>query len=118
MRANSADTTRSCRPVGWAASLLAVALGRDSVGQAGYSPSRGEISGPVGAWRSADGAVRLDIRTDGTYAGRVAGRKRAAHGTYDLDGVQMTLHDDSGLDTPVALHDGVLEMAGHRLGRA
>jgi hypothetical protein len=103
MRANSADTTRSCRPVGWAASLLAVALGRDSVGQAGYSPSRGEISGPVGAWRSADGAVRLDIRTDGTY---------------DLDGVQMTLHDDSGLDTPVALHDGVLEMAGHRLGRA
>lgn len=111
MRANFADTTRSCRSVGWAASLLAVALGR---GEAGHSPAGG-ISG---AWRSADGAVRLDIRTDGTYAGRVAGRRRAAHGTYDLDGPRMTLRDDSGLHTPVTLHDGVLEMAGHRLGRA
>jgi hypothetical protein len=105
-------TTRSCRPAGWAASLLAVALGRATV------PVRGEIPAPVGAWRSADGTVRLEIRTDGTYAGRVAGRRRPAHGRYNLDGSRITLLDDSGLHTPVTLHDGVLEMAGHRLGRA
>ena len=112
MRANyeiSSDTTRSCRPAGWAASLFAVARGRHTAAAAPLGPA------PVGAWRSADGAVRLEIRTDGTYAGRVAGRRRAAHGTYDVDGARMTLLDDSGLHTPVTLHDGVLEMAGHRL---
>jgi putative ligand-binding protein with streptavidin-like fold len=70
---------------------------------------------PVGQWRSADGTVRLDIHTDGTYDGRVAGRKRRAHGTYRIDGGTMTLSDDSGILTPVALREGELEMAGHRL---
>jgi len=111
---NPSDIIRSSRPAGWAASLFAAALGRSATPAA---PAPG-FSVPVGAWRSADGTVRLDIRTDGTYAGRVAGRKRAAHGTYDLDGLRMTLLDDSGLHTPVTLHEGVLEMAGHRLGRA
>jgi hypothetical protein len=69
----------------------------------------------VGAWRSMDGTVRLEIRTDGTYAGRVAGRRREAHGTYDVEGATMTLFDDSGLYTPVHLGHGELEMAGHRL---
>ncbi|MCY1137489.1 Atu4866 domain-containing protein [Actinoplanes sp. Pm04-4] len=75
------------------------------------------VSAPVGQWLSADGTVRLDIRTDGTYAGKVAGRKRRPQGTYFLAGRTLTLSDDSGLHTPVAVGDGVLEMAGHRLGR-
>ena len=62
--------------------------------------------------------MRLTIKTDGTYAGEVAGRKRAAHGTYRVEGSTMTLNDDTGLRTPVILFDGELEMAGHRLGRA
>ncbi|HEY0002964.1 MAG TPA: Atu4866 domain-containing protein [Actinoplanes sp.] len=98
------------------ASLLAVAL--VDRGASAMSLSRGTaMSGtaPVGAWRSADGAVRLDIRTDGTYAGKVAGRRREAHGTYDVEGGTMTLLDDSGLHTPVTLLPGELEMAGHRL---
>jgi hypothetical protein len=102
-------------------SLLALAMGTDASGAAappGHQPAT--IAGPalVGRWRSPDGAVRLEIKTDGTYAGAVAGRKRAAHGTYRVDGTTMTLRDDSGLRTPVTLYDGELEMAGHRLGRA
>ncbi len=118
MRANSEislDTT-----VLGAASLLALALGTGPAAAGDdRRPARPmKILPPVGVWRSADGAVLLDIKTDGTYAGKVAGRRRAAHGTYDLEGAGMTLSDDSGLRTPVTLHDGVLEMAGHRLGPA
>ena len=103
-----------------AAALLAIAMGALSAEDAnlGLPPGKMTIPVPVGAWRSADGAVRLDIKTDGTYAGKVAGRKRAAYGTYRVDGGTMTLSDESGLRTPVAVLDGVLEMAGHRLGPA
>jgi hypothetical protein len=95
--------------------LLALAMGgRPAVS---FVPDATTITPPVplGAWLSADGAVRLDINTDGTYAGQVAGRRRRAHGTYDLDGATLTLRDDSGLATPVTVHDGELQMAGHRL---
>ena len=74
------------------------------------------LSTPVGCWRSADGAVCLEIRSDGTYAGRVAGRRRRPRGTYALEGATVTLlDDDSGLRTPVTLAGGALDMAGHRL---
>lgn len=101
--------------------LLALVLRGDGPVPAGPlepAPARSAAAAPVGRWRSADGVVRLTVRTDGTYAGTVAGRKRAAHGTYRLDGTTMLLRDDCGLGTPVTVHDGTLEMAGHRLGRA
>ncbi|WP_433300065.1 Atu4866 domain-containing protein [Actinoplanes sp. CA-030573] len=79
---------------------------------------RVRTAAPVGAWLSEDGAVRLDIFDDGTYDGQVAGRKRHAHGTYTIDGATMTLSDESGLYTAVALGEGELEMAGYRLGPA
>lgn len=118
MRANAellVDTT-----VLGAASLLAIALGSDPGVPVAAARSVGSTGTgvPVGRWRSADGVVRLDLRIDGTYAGRVAGRRRRARGTYDLNGAALTLRDDSGLRTPVTLHDGALEMAGHRLGPA
>jgi hypothetical protein len=103
-----------------AAALLALALGGSrpgATGGPGHTPARITTSAPVGAWLSADGTVRLDIKTDGTYDGQVAGRKRRAHGTYRLDGTTMVLSDDSGLNTAVTVHDGGLEMAGHRLGQ-
>ena len=103
-----------------AAALLAIAMGNmpaDTL-TGGLPPTATARPAPVGAWRSADGAVRLDIRTDGTYAGKVAGRRRAARGTYRVEGATMTLADDSGLCTAVTLRDDVLEMAGHRLGPA
>jgi hypothetical protein len=103
------------------APLLALAMGGASdapVGIVRRVPSTVATSALVGLWRSADGEVRLTIRTDGTYAGQVAGRKRPAHGTYRVEGSTMTLNDDTGLRTPVILFDGELEMAGHRLGRA
>jgi hypothetical protein len=102
-------------------SLLALAMGTDSSGATApsrHQPATIASRALVGRWRSADGAVRLEIKIDGTYAGAVAGRKRAAHGTYRLDGPTMTLRDDTGLRTPVTVYDGELEMAGHRLGRA
>ncbi len=104
-----------------AAALLAVAVGArpsEQDGTRGRTPAKMTVPAPVGVWLSSDGTVRLDIKTDGTYAGKVAGRKRRAHGTYDLDGGTLTLSDDSGLRTPVSIGDDVLEMAGHRLGRA
>jgi hypothetical protein len=102
-------------------SLLALVMGGDSfpvTAPPGHRPAAVADRAPVGQWRSADGVVRLEIKTDGTYAGAVAGRKRAARGTYRVDGTTMTLRDDTGLRTPVTLYDGELEMAGHRLGRA
>lgn len=101
-----------------AAAILAIAMGgraRDSAGSLGLTPARITTSAPVGAWLSSDGSVRLEIHTDGTYDGQVAGRKRRARGTYRFDGVTLTLRDDSGLDTAVAVREGALEMAGHRL---
>jgi len=102
-------------------SLLALVRSADASGAtapAGHQPALLASQALVGRWRSADGAVRLTIKTDGTYAGAVAGRKRGARGTYRVDGTTMTLRDDSGLRTPVTLYDDELEMAGHRLGRA
>jgi putative ligand-binding protein with streptavidin-like fold len=102
------------------AALLALAMAgapNATVGIARRSPSTVAASALVGLWRSADGGVRLTIKTDGTYAGEVTGRKRPAQGTYRVEGSTMTLDDDTGLRTPVILFDGELEMAGHRLGR-
>lgn len=99
-----------------AASLLAIAMG----GTACQSPAA--VHAPsvtttslVGTWRSTDGQVRLRLHTDGTFAGAVAGRRRPARGTYDVDGVSVVLRDDCGLHTSVHVHHGELEMAGHRL---
>jgi hypothetical protein len=101
-----------------ASSVLAIALG----GTAG-SYTRPGPSGPrvvtsaavVGAWRSPDGVVKLQLRRDGTYAGEVAGRRKPARGTYLIEGESVLLRDDSGLRTDVQVRDGELEMAGHRL---
>jgi putative ligand-binding protein with streptavidin-like fold len=103
------------------ASLLALAMAGTCdvpVGIVRRAPSTVATSALVGLWRSADGEVRLTIKTDGTYAGEVAGRKRRAQGTYRVEGSTMTLNDDTGLRIPVLLFDGELEMAGHRLGKA
>jgi putative ligand-binding protein with streptavidin-like fold len=102
-------------------SLLALAMGTDPSGAtapAGHQPATVANRALVGRWRSPDGAVRLEIKTDGTYAGAVAGRKRAAHGTYRVHGTTMTLRDDTGLRTAVTLYADELDMAGHRLARA
>jgi hypothetical protein len=99
-----------------ASTLLKRVMGGRTAEPVALPPARVEAFAPVGIWLSEDGTVRLDIRDDGTYDGQVAGRKRHAHGTYYIDGSTMTLSDDSGLHTPVALIEGELEMAGYRLG--
>ncbi|KUL32352.1 Atu4866 domain-containing protein [Actinoplanes awajinensis] len=103
-----------------ATALLAIAMGRTpdtGLGQVLKRPQVVTGAAVVGAWRSPDGTVQLQLRTDGTYAGEVAGRRKRPSGTYRLDGDSLLLHDDtSGLRTPVTvLHQGELEMAGHRL---
>ncbi|BEL10218.1 hypothetical protein Q0Z83_084090 [Actinoplanes sichuanensis] len=101
-----------------AASLLAIALGGTVGAQNGPAATRPRVvtgAAVVGVWRSPDGTVKLQLRRDGTYAGEVAGRRRPARGTYLVDGESVVLRDDSGLQTPVHVHDGELEMAGHRL---
>jgi hypothetical protein len=101
-----------------AASMLAIAMGGAGDAGTGASIARPRTAAGaavVGAWRSPDGAVKLQLRGDGTYAGEVAGRRRPARGTYRVEGESVVLRDDSGLHTPVQVHDGELEMAGHRL---
>ncbi|GIF44919.1 Atu4866 domain-containing protein [Actinoplanes xinjiangensis] len=101
-----------------AASILAIAMGGvggTDAGPLATPPRMSTGAAVVGAWRSPDGAVKLRLRRDGTYAGEVAGRRRPARGTYLIDGESVVLRDDSGLHTPVYVHDGELEMAGHRL---
>jgi putative ligand-binding protein with streptavidin-like fold len=99
-----------------AASVLALAMSGAAATPGPPDPPKITTAEVAGLWCSADGAVKLTLKTDGTYAGEVAGRRRHAHGTYRIDGATMTLDDDdSGLRTLVALHGGKLEMAGHRL---
>ena len=97
-----------------AAALFALVVGQEASPAAELPPGIA-ASAPVGAWHSADGVVRLDIKTDGTYAGEIAGRKRRARGTYAVEGSLLALRDESGLRTPVTVGDGVLEMAGYVL---
>jgi hypothetical protein len=103
-----------------AAAMLAIAMGRAPDASLGLMPPGPRVvtgAAVVGAWRSPDGAVKLQLRTDGTYAGEVAGRRKRPSGTYRVDGDSVVLRDaSSGLHTPVnVLHEGELEMAGHRL---
>jgi hypothetical protein len=101
-----------------AASILAIALGGATSTHAGSGVLHARIvtdAAVIGVWRSQDGVVKLQLRRDGTYAGEVAGRRRAVRGTYLIDGESVMLRDDSGLQTAVHVYDGELEMAGHRL---
>ena len=101
-----------------AAALLAIAMGGASdvvTCPVTGRPATVTDEALIGAWRSHDGAVRLQLRLAGTYAGTVAGRRRRARGTYQIDGGAVLLRDDSGLSTPITVLDGELEMAGHRL---
>jgi hypothetical protein len=102
-----------------AAAMLAIAMGHAPETGIGAVPQRPEVitgAAVVGAWRSPDGAVKLQLRNDGTYAGEVAGRRKRPHGTYRVLPDAVVLLDESGLNTPVFLvHEGELEMAGHRL---
>jgi len=99
--------------------LLTLALG-------GVAPERITRPGPVapgepdplvGIWLSADHTVRLQLAADRSYRSSVAGRRRAAQGTYRPEGAGLLLRDETGLRTPVAVAEDGLEMAGHQLFR-
>lgn len=114
MRTHRVDAT-----IFGATSLLALALG-------GVAPERLTVARPVapgepdplvGLWLSADHTVRLQLAADWSYQGSVAGRQRAARGTYRPEGAGLVLRDETGLRTPVAVAEDGLEMAGHQLFR-
>jgi len=114
MRTHRVDAT-----IFGATPLLALALG-------GVAPERITAPGPaapgepdplVGIWVSADHTVRLQLAADWSYRGSVAGRRRAARGTYRPEGAGLVLWDETGLPTPVAVAEDALEMAGHQLFR-
>jgi len=115
MRTHRVDAT-----IFGATSLLALALG-------GVTPEQIDVPGRVaadepdtlvGIWLSADRTVRLHLAADGTYRGSVAGRQRAAKGTYRAEGADgLVLRDETGLRTPVTIAEDGLKMAGHRLFR-
>lgn len=72
----------------------------------------------VGVWLSADGAVRLDLRSEGTYERSIVGRRRSSHGHYLVDGSSLLLEDDNGLRTVATMADDALEMAGYPLWKS
>mgnify|MGYP004485470793 CR=1 FL=1 len=97
-------------------SLLTLALGGAGDTLAFTLPAPGTPpEGFVGFWQNADGSVRLCLGEDGSYEGRVAGRRRSARGTYHPEGGGVVLRDESGLRTPVTRGAEGLEMAGHQL---
>jgi Agrobacterium tumefaciens protein Atu4866 len=105
-----------------AATLLALAMGNgaepaDIESAPPLPATTGTAADHTGMWLSADGDVRLTLKSDGTYERSITGRHRAAHGTYRVDGAMVLLRDDSGLRTAVTVADGALEMAGHSLTR-
>lgn len=108
------------------ASLLALAMGGAT--EPGGATERFELVRPAsatadddldaalaGLWVSADREVQLQLNTDGSYGSSVAGRKRAAQGTYRVAGPALHLRADTGLATVGTLSDGAVELAGHRL---
>ena len=103
-----------------AASLLTLALGGVAAERiAAPLPTGAEDAAVLaGVWLSADHTVRLRLGADWSYLGRVEGRHRVAKGTYRPEGAGLVLRDDTGLRTPVAVAEDVLEMAGHQLFRA
>ncbi|MGW4940623.1 Atu4866 domain-containing protein [Actinoplanes sp. NPDC004185] len=115
MRTPRVDTT-----IFGATSLLTLALGGVAPEQltAPVPVASGHAEAVAGLWLSADKTVRLRLDADWSYLGRVAGRHRAAKGTYRPEGTGLVLRDDTGLRTPVTVADDVLEMAGHQLFRA
>ena len=98
------------------AALLAPALHGNPLGPPAHRPAVDPAV--TGMWQSTDGTVRLTLEPDGTYRGTVAGRSRAARGTYRVDGPSVLLRDDSGLRTPVTRLGDTLAMAGYDLHRA
>lgn len=115
MRTHRVDAT-----IFGATSLLALALGGVAPERVA-APTRPAPDDPdalVGIWLSADNTVRLHLAADWSYRGSVAGRQRAAKGTYRPEGAGLVLRDETGLRTPVAVAEDGLEMAGHQLFRA
>ena len=98
-----------------AAALLALALGGATLDV--HPQPAATDPALAGTWRSADDTVRLRLAQDGTYEGSVAGRARAARGTYRADADSLLLRDDSGLRTPVGRRGDILQMAGYDLRR-
>ena len=116
MRTPRVDTT-----IFGATSLLTLALGGVAPEQLAVpvpAADEDEAAALVGVWLSADQMVRLQLASDWSFLGSVAGRHRTAKGTYRSEGAGLVLRDESGLRTPVAVADDGLEMAGHQLFRA
>ncbi|WP_305787626.1 hypothetical protein [Symbioplanes lichenis] len=97
------------------ASLLTLALSGTDTLEVTLTHPATPPAGFVGFWQNADGSVRLCLAEDGSFEGRVAGRRRAARGTYHPEGAGVLLRDESGLRTPVNRAADGLEMAGHQL---
>jgi hypothetical protein len=114
MRTHRVDAT-----IFGATSLLALALGGVATEHlAAPAPvATGDAEILAGIWLNADKTVRLQLGADWSYLGSVAGRHRAARGTYHPAGSGLVLRDETGLRTPVTLAGYGLEMAGHHLFR-
>lgn len=62
----------------------------------------------VGMWVTADGHIRLELRTDGRYDEARGMRKSAYTGRYSVRGNDLHFVDDSGFTATGRAVDGVL----------
>ncbi len=62
----------------------------------------------VGMWVTADGHIRLELRSDGRYDEARGPRKSAYAGRYTVRGSDLHFVDDSGFTATGRVVDGVL----------
>ncbi|WP_414731257.1 Atu4866 domain-containing protein [Vineibacter terrae] len=62
----------------------------------------------VGMWVTADGHIRLELRSDGRYDEARGTRKSAYTGRYTARGNDLHFVDDSGFTATGRVVDGVL----------
>lgn len=73
----------------------------------------------LGIWTTADGRIRVDLKSDGRFEEVRSDDKRTFHGTYRIEGARIHFHDPAtGYQTTGEFCDGVMRADGCEFRRA
>jgi hypothetical protein len=73
----------------------------------------------VGVWLSTDGAMRVEMKADGTFDEARRGSARIFHGVWRCDGSHVHFRDPTtGYEATGELRDGALHADGVELRKA
>jgi hypothetical protein len=72
-----------------------------------------EAQSYLGVWITADGLIRVELKSDCHFDELRGDNQHAYHGTYRIDGTTIHFHDPStGYKATGDLRDGVMHVAG------